>query len=329
MARLALLPARFGGLGLQCAERVAPAAYWAAWADALPVLRLHRPEAAERCLAELEAGPASFALCLRAAAAAGAHLTHAGWRVGPCGALSMTACDRPNATCLSLASGARAGSITVLATPSCCRPLRRPRRRCCVRSLGRALPHGSAPSPARPAQQCRQTMLIALRRRLRLPLPIAPGRCGAHGPGCGAAVDVYGDHYAACPRTGLLARQAKPLERAWIRVVREAVGPKGKVVPQQWLVRTPAPGVGEALCCDVTLVSPLTRDGRPQPSSTTSAALAIAETQARCKRAAYQHGPTARKPARAACSLTEFSRTTSPESCFFADALPRGAAIVV
>ena len=63
--RLALLPARLGGLGLQCAERVAPAAYWAAWADALPVLRLRRPEAAARCLAELEAGSASFAVLTR------------------------------------------------------------------------------------------------------------------------------------------------------------------------------------------------------------------------------------------------------------------------
>ena len=53
-------------------------------------------------------------------------------------------------------------------------------------------------------------MLIAL--RLRLPLPVAQGRREAHGPGCGAAVDVYGDHFAACPRTGLLARRAKPLE---------------------------------------------------------------------------------------------------------------------
>ena len=125
----------------------------------------------------------------------------------------------------------------VFATPSCCRPLRRPRRRCCVRSLGRALPHGSAPSPARPAQQCRQTACLSL---------CGGGcacHCPSHGPGCGAAVDVYGDHYAACPRTGLLARRAKPLERAWIRVVREAVGPEGQVVPQQWLVRTPAPGV--------------------------------------------------------------------------------------
>ena len=162
--RLALLPARLGGLGLQCAERVAPPAYWAAWADALPVLRLRRPEAAARCLAELEAGSASFALCLRAAAAAGAHLTHAGWEGRP---EWRTIHDglRP----AHLASGARAGSIAVLAlvqpvfaTPSCCRPSRRPRRRCCVRSLGRALPHGSAPSPARPAPQYHQTACSSL-----------------------------------------------------------------------------------------------------------------------------------------------------------------------
>ena len=131
-----------------------------------------------------------------------------------------------------------------------------------------------------------------------------PKYCIPAARACGTCSFQYANHYAACPRTGLLARRAKPLERAWIRVVREAVGPEGQVVPQQWLVRAPAPGVdpddsrrldfvaygatqlGEALCCDVTLVSPLTRDGRPQPSSTTrdGAALAIAE---RRKRAAY------------------------------------------
>ena len=110
-----------------------------------------------------------------------------------------------------------------------------------------------------------------------------PKYCIPAARACGTCSFQYANHYAACPRTGLLARRAKPLERAWIRVVREAVGPEGQVVPQQWLVRAPAPGVdpddrrrldfvaygatqlGEALCCDVTLVSPLTRDGRPQP----------------------------------------------------------------
>ena len=85
-------------------------------------------------------------------------------------------------------------------------------------------------------------MLIALRRRLWLPLPVAPHRCGAHGHGCGADVDAYGDHQAACPRTRLLARRAKPLEHAWVRIAREAVGPEGQIVPQQWLSRTSAPG---------------------------------------------------------------------------------------
>ena len=86
-------------------------------------------------------------------------------------------------------------------------------------------------------------------------------------------VGRFGDH----PRTGLLARRAKVVERVWIRVAREAVGSEGQVVPQQWLAHTTAPGVapgdrrrlhmlvygatptGQALCCDATLVSPLTR----------------------------------------------------------------------
>ena len=81
-------------------------------------------------------------------------------------------------------------------------------------------------------------------------------------------------------------------------------GCASRVVPQQWLARTSAPHVdpadrrrldfvvygatplGEALCCDVTLVAPLTREGRPQPSAASrdGAAITVAE---RRKRAAY------------------------------------------
>ena len=245
MARLALLPARLGGLGLQCAERVAPAAYWAAWADALPVLRLRRPEAAARCLAELEAGPASFALCLRAAAAAGAHLTHAGWEGGPMWSaihdgLRPAQCDlpEPGERCQCWQHhGSRACSTRFRDTELL--PALAPPAQALLRSQSgprAAAWLGTVPSEAGATMRMLISVLyqsyIALRRRLRLPLPVAPGRCGAHGPGCGAAVDVYSDHYAACPRTGLLARRAKPLERAGIRVVREAVGPEGQVVPQ-------------------------------------------------------------------------------------------------
>jgi len=57
-------------------------------------------------------------------------------------------------------------------------------------------------------------------------------------------VDRFGDRALACPRTGLLARRAKVVERAWVRVAREAMGAEGQVVPQQWLARTTAPNVG-------------------------------------------------------------------------------------
>ena len=87
------------------------------------------------------------------------------------------------------------------------------------------------------------SMQVALRRRMRLPLPIAPNRCGGEGPGCGGVADAFGDHALACPRAGLLARRAKVVERAWVRVAREAVGPEGQVVPQQWLAHTTAVGV--------------------------------------------------------------------------------------
>ena len=86
--------------------------------------------------------------------------------------------------------------------------------------------------------------------------------------------------------------------------MREAVGADGQVVLQQWLFATTAPRValddrprlelvifgalrmGGALCCDATLVSPLTRTGQPQPGTAAhdGAMLRVAE---RRKRAAY------------------------------------------
>ena len=136
---------------------------------------------------------------------------------------------------------------------------------------------------------------IALRRRLRMPLPLVPRTCGqGSGHGCGARVDALGDHTTACPRTGLLARRANPIERAWTRVVREA---GARVAHKQLLRDTNVPvdnpldqrrldlvayGVdpqGLPLCCDATMVSPLNRRGRPIPRAAAhdGAALRVAE----------------------------------------------------
>ena len=113
------------------------------------------------------------------------------------------------------------------------------------------------------------------------------GQCGPS-PGCGGHMDALGDHALACPRSGLLARRARVVERAWVWIAREAVGPEGQVVPQQWLGHTSAPGVAadDRRRCDATLVSPLTRTGQPQPcaADTDGAALRVAE---RRKQAAY------------------------------------------
>ena len=66
-----------------------------------------------------------------------------------------------------------------------------------------------------------EAMQLALRRRLRLPLPLTYRRCGdGTGHGCGAAVDAFKDHYAAWTRTGFLARRAAVLEQAWARCPR-------------------------------------------------------------------------------------------------------------
>ena len=100
-------------------------------------------------------------------------------------------------------------------------------------------------------------------------------------------------HRASCQ-----TRRAKPLERAWTRVAREA---GGRVVPQQLLRDTNAVvydpqdrrqldmvvyGIspnGVPLCCDSTMVSPLRRDGwhRPRTFDTDGAALREAEQRKR------------------------------------------------
>ena len=93
---------------------------------------------------------------------------------------------------------------------------------------------------------------------------------------------ALGDHFAACPRTGLLRRRGFVLQRAWVHVLREAVGPEGRVVPQQWLANTTVRAVaaddrkrlgfvvyGATLTgtCGATLDSFFTQAGQPSSGS--------------------------------------------------------------
>ena len=80
---LCTLPHRLGGLGLRDARRTSPAAYWAAVADVLPVLRARLPALAERALAELERADAPAAAGLRAAREAAELLRREGYDALP------------------------------------------------------------------------------------------------------------------------------------------------------------------------------------------------------------------------------------------------------
>ena len=223
---LASLPRRLGGLGLQNAARTAAGAHWAAWADCLYMLHQRRPLEAAHFTALLEGQVFGRTGALQAAEEAGRLLdaegfarpgwrallhnerpsremypeTHAeagewahGWQFYVCSKLNHNFREQvilpnmraPEAAMLRSTSGDKAGYWL------------------------QALPTSGA-TKMDPA-----VFQVALRRRLRVPLPMTEGTCGqANQHGCRNRLDVMGDHLAACPRTGLLARRANSIERA-------------------------------------------------------------------------------------------------------------------
>ena len=129
---------------------------------------------------------------------------------------------------------------------------------------------------------------VLLLRRLRLPLPLTSARCR-----CRQLHDRFGDHLAACPRSGVLRARGGPLERAAARVCREAGATVALNVRLRDLnvdvarqderrIEVIANGLalwgGSQLAVDTTLVSPLTSSGAPRRAAgrTAGAALAFA-----------------------------------------------------
>ena len=223
-----------GGLGLRSMELLSPAAYWAAWADILPIIADRVPTVAERVRPDLEGGASAIPCVAQVVAAeraledvdfpqkptwgellAGARPPERdpnaddepgqwphGWQFYA--SLGLLTDHRENVVLPSLSadaqarlrsqSGAHAGDH-ITALPTCDYTIAEPQR-----------------------------MNGMLRRRARL--PIATGRRHCHAPRCVNAgtstLDDYGDHSAACPRTGALRRRGAAVERAWRPVWEEA-----------------------------------------------------------------------------------------------------------
>jgi hypothetical protein len=82
-------------------------------------------------------------------------------------------------------------------------------------------------------------MHIALRRRLRAPLPVTAAGAAARLASTDAEDRLTGLETTRSPAPeAASAHRAHVLEHAWIRVAREGVGPEGRVVPQPRLART-------------------------------------------------------------------------------------------
>ena len=135
-------------------------------------------------------------------------------------------------------------------------------------------------------------MLVALRRRLRAPLPIAARNCNAgRRTKCKRRLDAYGDHWASCMGSGRIQRRTKPLEHVLRKIFKEA-GANVEKNPV-FLRDTSVPGIsqkderqieivakglpffnGGTICCDATMASPLDGWGHPRKGAATTAGVA-------------------------------------------------------
>ena len=224
-ARLATLPLRLGGLGLRSASRTAPAAYWASWADALPMVKARAPGVAADCVAALNTH-AQQSGCLAEARDAGELLTRKGFLQRPSWQDLLDG-QRPPAVQLAEPGEWKHGWQYIASST-----LEHHFRRDAViaqssladrahlrshsgRYAGVALSGApTAPEFTLDALEYRTLLL----ERLRLPLPLAAASC----EGCGGSVDARGRHYASCTASGRVKKRAAAPEQAVARICREA-----------------------------------------------------------------------------------------------------------
>ena len=192
---VAQLPLSLGGLGLASAVRNSVPAFWASWADCLAVLSRRLPRVAQEFLDHLDS-PDPQPACFAAAAAARAALGHSdwappAWRELSAGESAPVVQEEGPSTFLrgwqgqAAAAKARRHRETLLAGAD---------------PAAQALLHSrfltTVPVSSVLSYPCHLFRVLLL-RRLRLPLPLAERTCR-----CRRLLDPFGDHRAACARSG-------------------------------------------------------------------------------------------------------------------------------
>ena len=278
---LATLPLRSGGLGLRSAVRTGPAAYWASWADTLPMMAARCPTLAEKLLLELEKEDSRVA-STQAATEAKQRLLAEGYHDCPSWREVYHGKRPPEPKERAEPGEFRHGWQYHAASrrethyrEARVMPSRDRASQALVRSqAGRCAGEHLTLLPLNEELRWTNTKLRALLlRRLRQPLDLDWRKCK-----CGQPLDALGDHRAACSTVGVLAARAVPPERAWARVGREA---GGRVKTNVYLknlnllearvrddrrLEVVVSGLplynGAQVAVDATLVSPLTRKGQ-------------------------------------------------------------------
>ena len=281
--QLSTLPMRMGGLGLRSAERLAPAAFWASWADALAMISARNPEIASEVVRRLDADE-HYPGCVAELREACVALDEKGFWWRPSWP-QLREGKRPPQTCardpgewphgwqywassvldscyrkVSFLSGRSAACQAHLRSHSGC-------------NAGLALAHAST---AREFTIPPHLFRVLLLERLRLPLLLTEATCEAcHGP-----LDPLGWHRAACPHTGRFKKRATPVERTLARTCREAgarvkfnaflrdmnVGVRATDDRKIEVLAQDLPCFGGAqLAIDVTLRSAVGRNGEARP----------------------------------------------------------------
>ena len=291
-----------GGLGLRSAARLAVPAYWASWVNTSNVLSARAPSAANEMLLELQLDGGTDIACLREAQQCSQALLRAGaldlptWAEAKLGAKPPPPPDGVDPADLHRGWQCHASSLSEqLFQERVVKPSADVGRQALL--LSQAGGPASAwvrAVPSEPARTLRPLRLqVAVRRRLRWPLPLAAKRCGRT---CTHSLAALGDCAAACPRSGKLKLRSRPVEKMWVRILREAgarvrenvylrdttlqgISPSdGRHIE---IVATGLPlGRGVPLAIDSTLVSPPHMDGSPLPRAAGVPGVALAAAEA-------------------------------------------------
>ena len=204
--------------------RMVPAAYWASWADALPMVHELLPGVAQNAVTAFE-GDGELEGCLGELRVAAVGLDRQGflsrpqWRALQKGARPPPLHDTgPGKWAHGWQYHAASASEyhfrkSVVFAQSC------PAHQAHLRShSGSGCSHLLHGCPTRPEFKIDPLLFrVLVLERLRVPLLVTEARCE-----CGAALDFKGRHRAACPHSGRLRTRALSPERTFARVCREA-----------------------------------------------------------------------------------------------------------